>query len=132
MRTHARTRLAIVLALWPALVTCDGGTDPPPPGWLSLTLTSPNVDAGVMLTITGGRVDSVRTSKPRLESRAVSETELRLVVGGAVSNGVIAQIWVPNVLKASAYTVVVVEAAEQTTFTQRVVTGYSVAVTPAP
>ena len=131
MTTNVR-RLALVLALWPVLATCNGGTEPPPAGWLALTLTSPNADAGVLVSITGGTVDSVRTTRPQLVSRAVSETEFRLVIGGLVSSGVIAEILVPDVRRATSYTAVVHEAAAPGTYAQRAVTGYSVQIVAQP
>jgi len=130
MRSYALIRLAALFATATALTTCQDSTRPPPPGWLSVRLITPNFDdGGVLFTIDGARIDSVRSTYPHLVSRAESETLHRIVVGGIVSGGVIAEIWVDDTRSLDRYVTTVNEVAVRTTFAQRPTTGYAIELT---
>jgi hypothetical protein len=115
-----------------SLLTCRDGAGPPVPGTLKLRLVSSNVDAGVMVTISGGPVDSARTNHPYFAARRVSDSEFRLVVGGSVGSGVIAEIWVPDTRAVASYAATVVQAAVAVTLAQRPVESYVVQVVSEP
>jgi hypothetical protein len=120
-------RLASVLAMGAALLTCSDPSGPPPPGWLSVRLITPNLDdGGVLFTVSGARIDSVRSSYPLLVSRAVSETEQRVAVGGTMSGGVIAEIWVPDVRATDKYETGVQEVVVRGSLAQRATTDYAI------
>jgi hypothetical protein len=125
--TRVRTTV-VVLVLGAGLLTCSDSSGPPPPGWLPVRLVTPNFDdGGVLFTISGARIDSVRSIYPYLVSRMVSETEQRIAVGGTMNGGVIAEIWVPNT--GAEYTATVLEAVVRGTLAQRGITGYAIEVT---
>lgn len=120
-------RMAGVLAVGATLLTCSDPSGPPPPGWLSVRLITPNFDdGGVLFSITGARIDSIRSSYPYVVSRAVSETERRIAVGGTMSGGVIAEIWVPDTRGADKYEASVQEVVRRGTLAQRGTTGYAI------
>ena len=125
-------RAVALMTLSATLLTCRDGASPPVPGRLKVKLVSTNVDAGVMVTITGARVDSARTNHLYFAARRVSDTEFRLVVGGTVAAGVIAEIWVPDTRAVANYSASVVEAAVPTTLAQRVLANYTVQVVNEP
>jgi hypothetical protein len=125
-------RAVALIAFSALLVTCRDGTSPPVPGKLTVKLVSTNVDAGLLVTITGARVDSARSSHTYFVTRSVSDTEFRLVVGGNVGTGVIAEIWVPDTRAAASYVGTVTEAALPGTFAQRPVVNYVVQVVNEP
>jgi hypothetical protein len=114
--------LALLLA---ALGTCEG---PPQPGWLQVRLVSPNGDdGGVLFAVSGGPIDSVRSSFPDFFSAQHGATWRMLVAGTPVS-GVIAQIWVPDPSAAPVYTATVEQVAQAATYAQRSAGGYQLRV----
>ena len=132
MTARVALRWAFVLALGAGISTCKDGTDPARPGPLSLTLATPNSDdGGVLFTISGGPIDSVRAPGFTLLQRTESGTQRRVVVAGTVNAGKIAEVWVPDTRSASQYSASVVEAASRT-YAQRAVAGYSIAIAPQP
>lgn len=123
-------RLALLLpvALAAGLTTC-GGTEPAGPGWLNVRLTSPNADdGGVMFTVRGGTVDSVRSTFPDTYLNRVSQSETGIIVVGAVRSGVVARLWVPDLDAAAQYAATMEQVASGTTFEQRALTGYTLTV----
>jgi hypothetical protein len=115
-----------------ALITCKDSSGPPPPGWLDVRLVTPNLnDGGILFAIGGARIDSVRTSYPYFVAHAETETQWRVVVGGTISGGVIARVWVPDVRAAARYETTVLEVAVRGTLAQRATAGYSVQVVDA-
>ena len=82
------------------LSTCgDAGPEQPGapagqagPGWITVTLTTNETDAGgVLMTIRGGPVDSVRSSYPHVFDKAVGPLQKVAVVGDIVA-GTIAEL----------------------------------------
>jgi len=85
----------------------------------------------MLFTIDGAQIDSVRSNYPHLVSRAESETVHRIVVGGTVTGGVIAEIWVDDTRSLDRYAATVNEVAVRTTFAQRPTTGYRIELSAA-
>ncbi len=111
-------------ALVVVLGTCDG----PRPGWLLVRLVSPNADdGGVIFTVTGGPIDSVRSAFPDCYSAERGAT-WRVLVAGAPVAGVMAEIWVPDVGAVASYTGTVEQAAHVTTYEQRPTGSYQVSI----
>jgi hypothetical protein len=123
-------RGAVMALAFVAIATCKEATDNRPvAGWLDVRLVSPNIDdGGVSITISGAEIDSVRTTFPLFAQEVVNDTTRKLVVGGNVGTGTVAQIWVPDTRHASLYTGTLLEVAVRTTYTQRATTGYAVVV----
>lgn len=128
-----RSALMIAGALALVSTTCnDSPTEGSAPvkGYLEITMTTPaNDDGGIMLIVTGGVVDSARSSYPNVLSRSESASSARIIVGGNLTSGKIAEIWVPDTRKVAQYTASVLEVAARGTFVQRSIGGYSVTVT---
>jgi hypothetical protein len=107
------------------------GNDRPVAGWLPLRLITPNTDdGGVLITITGTTIDSIRTTHPQLLTMRQSATSIRAVIGGNLSVGTIAEIRVPDTRQARQYTAVIQEVAARNTFQQRPLGGYTLSVMP--
>jgi hypothetical protein len=114
-----------LLALVLALGTCADG---PRPGWLEVRLVSPNADdGGVLFTVTGGPIDSVRSSFPDFYTQRQGDT-WHVLVAGAPVVGVIAEIWVPDVRAAASYGGTVEQVAHVSTYAQRATAGYQVSI----
>jgi hypothetical protein len=114
------------------VAACGGGSDLSPPlsGPLDLVLDTPADDDGIVLVeITGGAVDSVTALGYRTEPSPDGTSPMRLVVSGALSDGKLARIWVPDRSRASDYSVTVVEAAARSTYALREVGDYRITVT---
>ena len=94
------------------------------PGWLRVQLTTPNSDdGGIMFTVAGGPIDSVRFVHEGFSS-AVSDSIWRFLATGELSNGAIAQLLVPNVDNASVYLPEIQQVAALVTYELRDLAGY--------
>lgn len=123
-----KTLRVILLAAVTAVTTTCGGIAEPTSGWVDVHLTTPNSgDGGIVFTVGGAQVDSVRSSFPNLFTRQVSDTSWHVLVAGSLTTGVIARIYVPDVNKLTSYMAAPVEVAGQD-FAQRSTTGYSLTV----
>ncbi len=120
-----------VWILLPSLYACGDasvtGPEPTPPparGWLNLQLTTPNSDdGGIVFTVAGGPIDSVRFVHEGFSS-AVSDSIWSFLATGELSNGAIAQLLVPNVNKPSIYRPEIQQVAALVTYEQRDLAGY--------
>ena len=118
--------LANLYACGDASVTGPEPTPPPAPvqGWLNLQLTTPNSDdGGIVFTVAGGPIDSVRFVHEGFSS-AVSDSIWSFLATGELSNGAIAQLLVPNVNKPSIYRPEIQQVAALVTYEQRDLAGY--------
>jgi hypothetical protein len=123
----ARALPALLLAA--GLSTC--GDDSPGGGWLRVRLSGPAGDiAGVLFSLGGGPIDSVRSSFPTLFTARPGDaaTAIRAVVGGDPVSGVIAEIWVPDLHGAALYAGQVEQVAARPAFGQRDPAGYQVTI----
>ena len=94
------------------------------PGWLRVQLTTPNSDdGGIMFTVAGGPIDSVRFVHEGFSS-AVSDSIWRFLATGELSNGAIAQLLVPNADNPSVYRPEIQQVAALVTYEQRDLAGY--------
>ena len=109
---------------------CGGGTEPTQPtaGPLDLVLSTPNNgDGAILLTVSGGAIDSVSAAVGyTIYPARASGTSFRVVVTGAITNGTIARVHVPNTALAGSYTVTISDVAEAGTYALRNLAGYSV------
>jgi hypothetical protein len=120
-------RLVLMAAVVAITTTC-GSTVEPVSGWVDIRLTTPNSgDGGIIFTVGGASVDSVRSSFPKLYTRQLSETSWQVLVAGNLNSAVIAQIHVPDVNKLGGYAATPTEVAGQD-FAQRATAGYSLAI----
>ncbi len=126
-------RWFLVWILLAAVYACaDGGVTGPGPtpsqapvqGWLNVQLTTPNADdGGIMFTVAGGPIDSVRFVHEGFAS-AVSDSIWRFLATGELSTGAIAQLLVPDVDNASLYRPEIQQVAALLTYGQRDLAGY--------
>jgi hypothetical protein len=127
-------KLALVVLLAVCVGTCGDstGNDKPSTGWLQLSLATPNADdGGILFTVSGAQIDSVRSTHPHVLINRESASSVRVIIAGDLSAGVIGEIHVPDTRAAGQYTGVVHEVATRTTYQQRPPTGYTVTVKAA-
>jgi hypothetical protein len=126
------SRRAVFLAALLGVTACGGGSDLSAPlsGPLDLVLQTPADDDGIVLVeLVGGTVDSVTALGYRTEASSVGTAPLRIVVSGALEDGKLVRIWVPDRTRASDYTASVVEAAARGTYLLQDVAEYGIDVT---
>jgi len=113
-------------------VACGGGSDLSPPlsGPLDLVLDTPAKDDGIVLIeIAGGAVDSVTALGYRTEPSPDGTSPVRVVVSGALADGKLVRIWVPDRSRAPDYSATVLEAAARNTYELRETGDYRITVT---
>ena len=132
-------RAAAVLAAL-ALAACggDGGGKPTPvdpdpvPGQLTATLATPSADdRALMLTITGPEAVTGVTAAGAgyaVFARPADATTVRVAVFGNIAAGALVRFSVPDVNRAAAYSVSVVEAADPANALRASLAGYAVTV----
>jgi len=123
-------RVALLALL--GLAGCGGGSDLSAPlsGPLDLVLDTPADDDGIVLVeVGGGAVDSVTALGYRTEASPHGTRPVRLVVSGALADGKLARIWVPDRTRASDYSAAVVEAAARGTYALRDAADYRISIT---
>lgn len=135
--TRILTRMALA-AMLIASLTCGGGGDggtgptPPDPGLVDVVLATPTRnDGALLLSISGAVVSSVIGQSFEVASVGAGSSTVKLLVRGNLTDGVIAQITVPDRNKLSSYQVTVNQAAARTTYQQQPLAGYAVNLSPA-
>ena len=99
------------------------------PGALEIRLVTPNAEDGaLLLTLSGGPVDSITSAAFEIVSLPVSANDHRVLIRGALRSGIVARLWVPERENQSAYVVSVTEAVGRTSYARRDVAGYAVSV----
>jgi hypothetical protein len=125
-----RSTVVWVVAALILLAACSGGTGPTA-GTLSVSLSTPHLDDGaVLLTISGGPVDSVEAAGHRVYSSQPDANTLRLILAGALGSGTVALIHVPDTRQVARYTLVLSQAAARSTYAQRDPALYTVSLLP--
>jgi len=135
MTARTLVRLLAVVTMVVVGTTCGDTVDPvdntPTPGWVAVRLTSPNTDDGGMLfTVGGAAIDSVRSSFPDRYFRKESATSWRVLIGGSLATGsAVAEIFVPDTRTLAGYSATILQVAQRVPpFGQRLVTGYGVTI----
>jgi hypothetical protein len=128
MRVTRLWVLAFLFGLAP-LAGCSNSTGPTS-GILNVTLSTPNTgDGAVLLTISGGPVDSVEAVGYAIYTARLGQT-LRLIVTGDIGSGPIARIHIPDSRQASRYSATIGQVAARLTHAQRDPGPYSASLLP--
>ena len=130
------TRLLATLLVVGTAAACGGPDTAPagtggPAGSLALVLDAPDDRTGaLLLSISGGPVDSVRAVAGTSVATEVAAGETQAVITGSLPNGgVVARLYVPEA-DAARYRVVVLQAADAASFERRAPGSYGMALTP--
>ena len=132
-------RPLVLLALFLLATACGTGelttphtpdTDRATPGWVSLSLTTPRGDDGVVqISVVGPAMDSLQLSGTG-GFASLSGGVARFLITGRIASGVVARMWVPDTRKAAMYAATVNQAAARTTYQlQELSQGYAATVT---
>jgi hypothetical protein len=112
------------------LAGCSGGTGPTA-GMLSVNLTTPRTDdGGLLLTISGGPVDSIEAAGHRLYYSRPEANTVHFILAGEIASGTIARIHVPDTRQAFQYTALVGQVAARSSYVPRDPAQYEVVLVP--
>ncbi len=129
----ARLFATVLAAL--ALTACaepGASLAPTVPGVVNIVLDASDDSTGALvLTISGGRVDSVSAVQGAVYSEMTAAGASVLVSGTMAPGAVVARIHVPDVTTVSAYRVSGVEAANRLSFAQRAAGSWQLRAVPA-
>jgi hypothetical protein len=132
--TRAHWLLGVMAALsLGAACTDDPNSGAARAGSVSLRLTTPYADDGALLfEVSGPQIDSARAVNGSLQlfTRRVGSSTLAGVVVGAVANGTVVTLQVPDVGAAAGYSARVIEVADRHDALRASLTGYTLAVVP--
>ena len=135
-----RTLRPLILLLFVLLATACGtgelatphtpDTERATPGFVSVSLTTPRADDGVVqLSVAGPAMDSLQLSGGA-GFASLSSGVARFLITGRIASGVVARMWVPDTRKASIYVATVHQAAARGTYQlQDLSQGYAATVT---
>jgi hypothetical protein len=120
--TWRRALLGMALG---GLAGCSPEAPGPAAATLSLSLASPAQDDGaVLLTISGGPVDSIDAPEYRLYSTLVDANTYRVIIAGQLSSGQIARVHIPDERRSAEYAAVIEQVAARGTYRQQDLAGY--------
>lgn len=128
MKIVPRAALLLAAAL---LSACDAGAPAKPlPGDLTVSLSTPNVDGALVVSITGpDAVGAVQAAASGTIVRVRTQgTATTVAVFGAVADGPLLRISVPDVRQAGRYAATVREAADDQNAPRASLAGYALAV----
>jgi hypothetical protein len=104
---------------------CSSEAPAPASATLGLSLSSPAQDDGaVLLTITGGPVDSIDSPGYRLYSTSPEANTYRVIIAGQLASGPIARVHIPDERRSADYAAVVEQVAAQGSYRQQDLAGY--------
>ncbi len=111
----------------------NGGTGPPVdvanPGFVNVTLSTPNSnDGALLLTVSGGVIDSLTASAGSIFFGATGTNTFRVMVAGTITNGRIVRFWMPDRRNVSRYLATLEQAAARSTYEQQSIGGYSLSI----
>ena len=128
---------ALALGLVVMLAGCGGedvpsGPPPPPsgPGFLQVLLETPRSNDGALLiTLSGGPLDSLRVSQAKLLTAPPGVNDQQVIIAGDVRVGVVLRFWVPERTNVANYRAVLDQVVTRRDYIQQSLTDYSLTIT---
>ena len=97
---------------------------------LGLSLSSPaQNDGAVLLTITGGPVDSIESTGYRIYSTSPGANTYRVIIAGQLASGPIARVHIPDERRSADYAGTVEQVATRESYQQQDPAGYGLSFT---
>ena len=128
---------ALALGVVVTLASCGGeelppGPPPPPsgPGFLQVLLETPRTNDGALLiTLSGGPLDSLRVSQATLLMASPGVNDQQVIIAGDVRAGAVLRFWVPERANVANYRAVLDQVATLRDYIQQSLTDYSLMIT---
>ncbi|MEP6572006.1 MAG: hypothetical protein ABJD11_04895 [Gemmatimonadota bacterium] len=131
MKIRGKLRILFGVAAFCCLACGSEDTSGPAPGALRVMLHTPNADDGaLLLTVSGGPIDTVESAGFSTSVARMSSTSFRVLIAGDIGNGNILTLQVPDRHAVTSYVATVTQAASRSTFLLQNPTGYSLLVQP--
>ena len=130
MNTIRGFMAAIAIVALAGLADCKGAASPTP-GTVTVSFHTPTTDDGAvlfMLTGPGVREAQAASSTYKVYWRVVSATEVRFLVVGNLSSGVVATVTIDDLAKVGEYAGTLLEVASRTDALRSSVSGYSISI----
>ncbi len=112
--------------------TTNGGTGPAEtsnPGFVIVTLATPNSnDGALLLTLSGGTMDSLTASAGTIFFASTGTNTFRVMVAGTIGDGPIVRFWMPDRRNVAQYLATLEQAAVRTTYEQQDIGAYSLSI----
>ncbi len=112
--------------------TTNGGTGPAEtsnPGFVNVTLATPNSnDGALLLTLSGGTMDSLTASAGTIFFASTGTNTFRVMVAGTIVDGPIVRFWMPDRRNVAQYLATPEQAAVRTTYEQQDIGAYSLSI----
>ena len=111
----------------------NGGTGPAQdvstPGFVNVTLATPNSnDGALLLTLSGGTIDSLTASTGTIFFASTGTNTFRVMVGGTIGDGPVVRFWMPDRRNVAQYAATLEQAAVRSTYAQQNISGYSLSI----
>ena len=111
----------------------NGGTGPATetvnPGFVNVTLATPNSnDGALLLTLSGGTMDSLTASAGTIFFASTGTNTFRIMVAGTIVDGPIVRFWMPDRRNVAQYLATLEQAAVRTTYEQQDIGAYSLSI----
>ena len=110
----------------------NGGTEPQDtsnPGFVNVTLATPNSnDGALLLTLSGGAMDSLTASVGTIFFASTGTNTLRVMVAGTIGDGPIVRFWMPDRRNLAQYVATLEQAAVRSTYEQQDIGAYSLSI----
>ena len=131
---RARKSAAVVLAA--LTIACKNadiqGTGPDDtinPGFVTVTLATPNSnDGALLLTLSGGTMDSVQAAAGTIFLASTGTNTFRVMVAGTIADGPVVRFWMPDRRNVAQYLATLEQAAVRSTYVQQDISGYSLSI----
>ena len=128
---------ALALGVVVTLASCGGeelppGPPPPPsgPGFLQVLLETPRTNDGALLiTLSGGPLDSLRVSQATLLMAPPGGNDKQVIIAGDVRAGAVLRFWVPERGNVANYRAVLDQVATRRSYIQQSLMDYSLTIT---
>ena len=127
---------ALALGVVVTLASCGEelppGPPPPPsgPGFLQVLLETPRTNDGALLiTLSGGPLDSLRVSQATLLTAPPGVSDQQVIIAGDVRAGTVLRFWVPERANVANYRAVLDQVATRRDYIQQSLTDYSLTIT---
>ena len=120
---------ALTIACKNADIQGTGPGDTINPGFVTVTLATPNSnDGALLLTLSGGTMDSLQASAGTIFFASTGTNKFRVMVAGTIADGPVVRFWMPDRRNVAQYLATLEQAAVRSTYVQQDISGYSLSI----
>ena len=99
------------------------------PGFVNVTLATPNSnDGALLLTLSGGAMDSLTASVGTIFFASTGTNTFRVMVAGTIGDGPVVRFWMPDRRNVAQYVATLEQAAVRSSYEQQDIGAYSLSI----